>query len=94
MEDTINYKAVRRELHDSINAALLGADSGITGVTGWILIAEAAYGPNSRSLIAIAGDVIGDNDIPPWTARGWLDEINEDVGYYLGPDPGEDDEDD
>lgn len=92
MEDTINYKAIRRELHEAVNSAILGADSEITGITGWILIAEAARGPNIRSLIAIAGDIIGDNDIPSWTARGWLDEISEDVSYYLGPDPEDFDE--
>lgn len=95
MEGLFNYKEVRKKLHDQITDAIVETNDEITGVTGWVLIVESALGPNKRSLFAIGGDIIGQNDLPAWTARGWLAEVSENIDYFLGPDDdGEEDDDD
>lgn len=92
-ESGFDYATVRKDLHDKIHEAITDSNDEITGITGWILIVESAYGPKKRSLLSISGDILGDVDIPTWTARGWLDEVSENIDYFLGPDFRDDDED-
>lgn len=97
MEETdFDFSAIRTRLHKEISNIIVEESETITGVTGWILVVESAHGQANRSLYAISGDIIGDNDLPIWTARGWLDEISDNAELYLGPDPdwGEEDDDD
>lgn len=84
MED--EFKELRAELHEAINLAITKYNPEATGVTGWILIAEQSVDAGKRrNLLGISGDVIGENDIPPWTARGWLEEVLEDAWDYFAP---------
>ena len=87
-----DYTNMRQDLHEAINTAIRTNDGDILGITGWVLIAETTLA-NKRELLAISGDVVGDRDVPPWTLKGWLGEVLEEVWFYFGFKDDEEDED-
>lgn len=91
---SFDYKAIRKRVHDEICSAVPEESEGVIGVTGWVLILETTHEDGVRGLFAVAGDTFGERDLTPWHARGMLQEVSEDIDYYIGPDVRNDDEED